>query len=179
MRPAWARCKWGDGKPDPVRGGHAQTGGQPGQKPVRAAQGLLVSGIPDRSARKGGVDGQGPSTLQAAGEGNHPPKPRAPGAGRHRRTAALCQRLAQLLRHQPHLQGGAGTGGMAAEKSEVVLLEAMEAGPHAKAKPDQAGCRSGGSQISLAQSQRLLADELQPHPATSAHQPLAGGTWSP
>ena len=40
------------------------------------------------------------STLQAAGERNHPPQPGTQCAGRHRRTAPIRHRLAQLLRDQ-------------------------------------------------------------------------------
>ena len=93
----------GDGEPDPVRRGQTQAGGQPGQKPNRAAQGLRLSGLPDRPTGKGGMDGQGPRSLQRAGPGDHPAQPGTPGAGRHRRTAALRHRLAQLLRDQPQL----------------------------------------------------------------------------
>lgn len=68
-------------------------------------------------------------------ESNHQTQPRAQGGSRHRRTETLCPRMAQLLQAQLHLQRGAGIGGLGQAEGEVVLLETMDATPHAPSKP--------------------------------------------
>ena len=60
----------------------------------------------------------------------------------------------------------------------LYYLEPMEAARHAPPPSDRAGGKPGGSENGHTQPQRLLADEFQPHRATSAKQSLAGRTGS-
>ena len=61
----------GHGEPDPVRRGQTQAGGQPGQKPNRAAQGLRLSGLPDRPTGKRGMDGASCNKRSATAGSNN------------------------------------------------------------------------------------------------------------
>jgi len=114
--------------------------------------------------------------LKAFFDTDHLAQPGTPGAGRYRRTAALCHRMAQLLRHQPHLQGRMWTGRVGATPGAPLLLETMEATPHAQAQLDPTRCQPRGSQAGLTQPQGLLAYEFQPHRATGHDQPMARRT---
>ena len=114
-----------------------------------------------------------------AGASNHPPQPWPRGAGSHRPTAPLRHGLGQLLRDQPQLPSRGGTGGLDPAKSAIVLLEAMEAAADAAPSLDPTRGRPRRGAHGDAQPQRLLADERQPHCATSADQPAPEGTRCP
>ena len=107
--------------------GQLQAGSEPGQKPSRAAQAVHLSGLPDRRTR-----GRAVWTAKAHARFKRRVKEITRRNRGHRvqdvidELRRLRHRLAPLLRHQPHLHGVAGTGGMGPPKSAVVLLEAME-----------------------------------------------------
>ena len=97
--------------------------------------------------------------VQGTGEGDHPPQPGTLRAGRHRRTAPVCQRVDELLRHQPHLPHGAGTGRLDKAACKALLLETVETAPHTQAAFDQDGDQPRPGSHGQPQSQGLLAHE--------------------
>ena len=95
------------------------------------------------------------------------------GAGRHRRTAPVCPRLAQLLQAQCHLHGRAGAFRVVEKTGEVVLLEAMEAAAHAPPSSTRLGGLPRESAFGVSQPQGLLADEPELACPPRVEQPLA------